>query len=334
MEEDQARPGQLLDAEQVQFLAQLAVVALLGFFQLIEVGIQVLLAEEGRAVDALHLGVLLVAPPVGAGDGQHLEGLDVGGRGNVRAAAEVDEPRAEGVLGEDVSGTLLDQLALHVLAHRGVLLEALGLGRHAPFVGEVLLLQLPHLRLDLLEVLRRERRVALEIVVEAVVGGRADPELGLRIEFHHGRRQQVRGGVPVDLHRLRISRSQNLKRGIGFERAREIGQFAVHLGGDGVLRQPRANRLRHVDGTRPSRNGPLAAIRQSHSNAAHSIDFSAYHSDTLRSFGGGPMALRAIAMQHRVICAQRVRSHRSLSSLPPNAAWPPRWVSRGRSWSA
>ena len=34
MEEDQARPGQLLDAEQVELLAQLAMVALLGFFEL------------------------------------------------------------------------------------------------------------------------------------------------------------------------------------------------------------------------------------------------------------------------------------------------------------
>ena len=36
MEENQPRPGQLLDAEQVQFLAQLAMVALLGLFQLVQ----------------------------------------------------------------------------------------------------------------------------------------------------------------------------------------------------------------------------------------------------------------------------------------------------------
>ncbi len=34
MEEDQARAGQFLNAEQVEFLAQLAVVALLGLFEL------------------------------------------------------------------------------------------------------------------------------------------------------------------------------------------------------------------------------------------------------------------------------------------------------------
>ena len=34
MEEDQARAGQFLNAEQIEFLAQLAMVALLGFFEL------------------------------------------------------------------------------------------------------------------------------------------------------------------------------------------------------------------------------------------------------------------------------------------------------------
>ena len=44
MEEDQPRPGQFLDAEQVQLLAELAMVALLGLFDLLEVRVQVLLA--------------------------------------------------------------------------------------------------------------------------------------------------------------------------------------------------------------------------------------------------------------------------------------------------
>ena len=77
MEEDQPRPGEFLDAEQIQFLAQLAVVALLGFFELGQVLVQILLGEERRAVDALQLRVLLVALPVGARDRKQLERLDL-----------------------------------------------------------------------------------------------------------------------------------------------------------------------------------------------------------------------------------------------------------------
>ena len=44
MEEDQARAGEFLDAEQVELLAELAMVALLGFFELLQVLVEILLA--------------------------------------------------------------------------------------------------------------------------------------------------------------------------------------------------------------------------------------------------------------------------------------------------
>jgi len=47
--EDQAGSGKLLDAEQVQFLAELAMVALLGLFEAVEVRFQFLGVEPGGA---------------------------------------------------------------------------------------------------------------------------------------------------------------------------------------------------------------------------------------------------------------------------------------------
>ena len=67
MPEDEARAGQLLNAEQVELLAQHAMVAPGRFFQPGEVCVQILLREKRRAVDALQLRILLVAEPVGAG---------------------------------------------------------------------------------------------------------------------------------------------------------------------------------------------------------------------------------------------------------------------------
>ena len=75
--------------------------------------------------------------------------------GHVRTAAEIDEVRPQRVLGEDVAGALFDQLALHPVV--GVLLEPFVFGGHNALVGEVARLDLPHLLLDLLEVVRRER---------------------------------------------------------------------------------------------------------------------------------------------------------------------------------
>ena len=75
---------------EVQLGAELAVVALLGLGQPLEVGLEVVLGRPGGAVDPLQLRVLLGAAPVGGGTASQLEGVadQLGGR-QVRAAAEV-----------------------------------------------------------------------------------------------------------------------------------------------------------------------------------------------------------------------------------------------------
>jgi hypothetical protein len=87
--EDQALADVLVDVEQLQFAAELAVVAELGLLELLEVVGEFFLGREGGAVDALELLVLLVAAVIGAGDGEELEGLQLGRVADVRAGAEV-----------------------------------------------------------------------------------------------------------------------------------------------------------------------------------------------------------------------------------------------------
>ena len=55
MPEDEAGAGELLNGEQVELLAEQAMVALLGFFELVEVVVELFLGVERRAVDALEL---------------------------------------------------------------------------------------------------------------------------------------------------------------------------------------------------------------------------------------------------------------------------------------
>ena len=101
-------------------LADLAVVALLGFLDPLQVRLQIRLAEERGAVDALHRLVARVALPVRVRRAQQLERLQPAGRRHVRADAEVDErvailDRVAGDLGL-ARGLLLDQLHLERLA--------------------------------------------------------------------------------------------------------------------------------------------------------------------------------------------------------------------------
>ena len=82
--------GDFLDMEQIHFLADLAMVALLGFLHPGQIGIQFLLVAPGRAIDALQLRILGVAAPIGATDLGQLEGItDLSGGAKVRAAAQV-----------------------------------------------------------------------------------------------------------------------------------------------------------------------------------------------------------------------------------------------------
>ena len=76
--------------EQIELLADAAVIALLGLLQPVQVVIELLLVGPGRAVDPLQHLVARVAAPVGAGHLRQLERLELAGGGHVRAAAQVD----------------------------------------------------------------------------------------------------------------------------------------------------------------------------------------------------------------------------------------------------
>jgi hypothetical protein len=68
MPEDQPRPGQLLDGKQIELLAQHAMVALLRFFQLLQVRVKILLGKKRRPVNPLQLRILLIPQPISSGD--------------------------------------------------------------------------------------------------------------------------------------------------------------------------------------------------------------------------------------------------------------------------
>ena len=89
VEDDQAGAELLGEGVEVELAAELAVVALLGLLEPVEVLRERLLGLPGGAVDALELLVLLVAAPVRRGGAHQLERRDALGGRQVRAAAQV-----------------------------------------------------------------------------------------------------------------------------------------------------------------------------------------------------------------------------------------------------
>ncbi len=99
-----------------------------------------------------------------------------------------------------------------------------------------LLLDLLHALLDAAQILGVERLLDVEVVVEAVLDGRADPELGLGEQVLHGLGEDVGGGVPQDVQTVGGAELDRLDLVAVGERMGEIAQLTADPGGhDGAL---------------------------------------------------------------------------------------------------
>ena len=241
------------EREEVELLAELAVVALGRLFQTLLVRAQLVLRGPRGAVDALQLRVLLAAAPVGAGDASEIPAVgDIAGAGNVGPAAQVapdDLAVAVDVLvdrelpGADLCGGTLggvrpgaratserDELELErLVCHE---LSRLGLVDHAADEALVLADDALHLLLDGLEVLGSERVDVTEVEVEAVGDRRADAQVRLRLDALHGLGHHVRGGVAQDRQTVGAVDQYGLDRVIGRDDRREVFQVAVDAQSD------------------------------------------------------------------------------------------------------
>ena len=147
-----------LEMKQIHLAAEFAMVAFFRLLDLLEVGVELFLFGESRAVDARQHFAAGIAAPIGAGDLHQLEGVaDLAGRSHVRAAAQI-EPVALLVdlelliLRNGVDELDLEQLAL-------VAKHFLRLVARPHFLGEGFVAgdDLAHLFFDRVEILRRER---------------------------------------------------------------------------------------------------------------------------------------------------------------------------------
>ena len=250
-----------MEHDQVELAAELPVVALLRLLEAIEVLVEIVLLEPRRAVDALQHLPLLVAAPVCAGGVEQLEVLQPARVGDVRALAQVDE-RPVGVgrddlvrVGEVVEALELERIVdeplprfdrTHLLAHERELLRR----------------DLPHLLLERLEVLGRERRRDLEVVVEAVLDRGAESDLRVGTQPSHRRRQHVRGGVPQHAERFRIALGEDAERAARAQGRHEVLDLSVDGDGDGGREQPLADRAYDVGGERAGGDGARRSVGQ------------------------------------------------------------------------
>ena len=198
-----------MEAEEVELHAQAPVIATLRLLAPEQVRIQLGLRGPDRAVDALQHRSLLGAAPVGTGHGHELERPDLAGAGHMRTLAKVDErtvfvgrggrKRNAGLLGagrQIVQDFDLERLVATV--EEGPTVGERDFLADEPMVGGD---GSAHGGLDGGQIVGRERARQQEVVVEAVVDRRADPELRAREEPQHRLGHHVRGGMA---HRIQV----------------------------------------------------------------------------------------------------------------------------------
>jgi len=233
--DDEPRPHLLVDLEEVELPAQLAVVAPLGLLDEGEILLHLLRGGKPRPVDALEHLVVLVAAPVGAGHVEELEGLDLARRRDVGAPAQIREAALRVKAHRpDVGGQVVDQLHLVGLALFLKELDRLFPADLAAREGLVLRGDLRHPLLDLLQILGREGRLVVEVVVKAVLDGGPDRDLDAREQLLDRLGHDVGDAVTQNAHALRAVDVHGVDGAALRDRACQVDHPVVETGGDGV----------------------------------------------------------------------------------------------------
>jgi hypothetical protein len=134
-----------------------------------------------------------------------------------------------------------DDLGLVVFADRLEVGHRFVARQHLAGDRLVLLGQFGHLLFDRSQVVRGERALVREVVVEAVFDHRADGDLGVREQFLDGVRQQVGGRVADHVQAFRILVGDDGEVGILLDQEGGIDHLAVDLAGQRGLAEARGD---------------------------------------------------------------------------------------------
>ena len=226
--EDEALADLFVHVEEPQFLAQLAVVALLRFLEACEGRFERLLRGLDQPVDANELFAVLITTPVGGGHRGQAHVHERRRGGHVRAKAEVI-PVALAVDGRAVAVLEFVVDDFDLVRVVGKVLAQVALVQLHAFHRVVAAGDLVHFLLNRLEVAFADRLHG-EIVVEAAIDGGTDGRLGVGVERRDRLGQQVGGRVAEDVHaRVAVPRDAG-DVAVLMERSRQVALDAVDGG--------------------------------------------------------------------------------------------------------
>ena len=215
--------------EVFQLTPDLVVIPALGVLHGGKIVVQLFLSRESRAVHALEHLVLLIALPVSAGALRQPERLDGAGRKQVRSCAQVGELALPVKADDFALRQFLNQLhlvRLVVFLHER---DRFGAGQFKALDLLVLLDDLLHLRLNIVKDIGREGNIAVKVIVEAVLDGGTDGQLGFRIQTLDRLRQDMRSCVAENVLPVLVREGQQLDVCVSVQHLRQRAELAVHV---------------------------------------------------------------------------------------------------------
>ena len=195
----------LIDGEKPHLTTKATVIAFLGLFKAGEMLIELSAVREACTIDALQAGSIGIAHVVGRSHAHNLEGLAVARSPHMGTSAKISELTIAENGNLLAFGNAVKQVDLELGSHftgaTGTEFATLSHG-HGLIAGHcsslkclVFLDNLLHLSLNLFEFGSGDVVVKFDIVVEAILNGRAGGELSLRPDTANGSSQNVRTGV-------------------------------------------------------------------------------------------------------------------------------------------
>ena len=146
---------------------------------------------------------------------------------------------------------------------------ALSRGQTSRRVGRSRLDDLAHLLFDLRQVFGRERFVAREIVIEAVLDRRADGHLGAGIELLHRHGEHMRHVVADQLQRFRVFLRDDADLRVVLDRAEQVPLLAVDFEDERRLGQARTDGGRDLAACHAARERHRLAVGQGDGDVLH-----------------------------------------------------------------
>ena len=209
------------------------------------------------------------------------------GRGQVRAQAQV----LPGPLPVDADlfglGQVLDDLGLVGLANAPEVLDGLVAVPDIPADRLVAFDDLAHLGFDLFEVVEAEGLVPGEVVIEAVLDGRADGHLGAGEQLLHRLGQHVGGVVADGLQDLGVLPREDLEGAAGVQRPLQVQQLAVQLHQHGLLLQGLGDARGDLATGHAGLEGPFGTVRENELDHVSHVHLRAGGSSERPGGGGG-----------------------------------------------